>query len=404
MKFRLITKGADAIGLLQRLQEEGHDVTIDIRDPLRKDSGKGVIERASGVPSKDTILLFDFVGMGSVADRYKRLGYKVIGASKEADALELDRAAGLQLMHALKIKTPPSFEFSSVDKAIDFVKRTQKPYAIKPNSNDLFTCVGKSVRQTLMMLDFFSQKDEIRHGLVLQRVVKGDEISTECWLKNGQYVEGSANRTIEEKHFLVGNLGKQVGCMASMVWRAKPERWMYEIGEYLPNYTGPIDLNRIFVGNQSFGLEWTPRFGYNAIYALVELLETPLGDALADMSFRLSDEYAFALRISIPPYPLELPDKKLEHSIYQRTKGLLIGRLPEPEHIWLLDFMLENDRLVVAGVDGVIMEVTASGKTPQEAAEKVYSIAERLELKDKQYRTDAHLRAIELLQHERRML
>lgn len=396
MKFHLITETGDGIGLLPRLEGEGNDVSIDIRRNEAKDIAKNLINRRNGVLSKDTVLLFDFVKLGKVADNYRRLGYRVVGGASENDQLELDRKKGFDLMKTLKIPVPLTFEFKDVNAGIDFVEKTKKPYVIKPNNNDLFTVAPKTVKETLNALDFFSRNEQIKHGFVLQKFLKGTEVSTECWLDSGKYVEGSANKTIEEKNFMNDNLGKQIGCAASTVFKTKPEKWMKEIGKFFPTYIGPIDLNRIYVDGIGYGLEWTPRFGYNAIYALTDLLENPLSDLLSKSVISLKPGYSFALRISIPPYPLELADKKEQAQIYSLIADSLIGKLPKDDvSVWLLDYKQRDDgKLAVAGIDGVIMEISSYGNTIEDAASKVYAAANKLELRDKQYRTDAHLRAI----------
>ena len=83
--------------------------------------------------SKDKIIVFDMVGSGAIADRLKKQGYMVFGASSLADKLELDRAFGTKAMQTAGIPTPPTMVFTTFDEAIQYVETKGGRFVFKPD-------------------------------------------------------------------------------------------------------------------------------------------------------------------------------------------------------------------------------------------------------------------------------
>jgi phosphoribosylamine---glycine ligase len=100
MKFRLISKSGDGIGLAFRIKQEGHQVDFYLEDEHGPNLYKGLLPRVEdwqkGI-DENTILVFDMCWIGKEADALKSEGFKVFGASEIADKLELDRAFALDL-------------------------------------------------------------------------------------------------------------------------------------------------------------------------------------------------------------------------------------------------------------------------------------------------------------------
>ena len=142
-------------------------------------------------------------------------------------------------------------------------------------------------------------------------------------------------------------------------------------------------------------MEFTARFGYNAVYAALHQLPD-FGTFLSDIALgrtpkiKSSKDYSAAVRVSIPPYPQDTDASK--------TAGRPIAGIKPPMNdIFLLDAQYK-DRLVTAGVDGVVCEVTA--KAPDLAAleKDVYAKVDKIKIPDKQYRSDGVKIAIQRIQ------
>lgn len=391
MDFLLYSKTGDGVGLLLKLMDEGHDVAIAIKEGYAKQTGRGLIPRLQRLPKKGDIVLFDFTGLRPSVSNLESAGILAIGGgSAEADKLENNRMYGLNTMKKIGIDVPGSYSFTNMDSAISFAKKSVTPWVIKPHGNTAFTTLTSDPVETIKTLELL--KERATKGVLLQEVKKGFEISTECWVHKGALIPNSFTHTIEEKKFLAGNLGPQIGCAGSLVFKAREFPWMKQIGNYLGSYTGPVDLNCIVDEKGTWwGLEWTPRFGYSAIYCLCLLLNKPLSETLKSLEFDLSDKFASSIRVSIPPYPLE---SDRYSAPFQDTKGTPIRGFSES--VFLLDFVVKNGEVLSGGVDGVIGEAVGYGKTPGEAHRYALEACRKLKVTNLQYREDTNRRFSEL--------
>jgi phosphoribosylamine-glycine ligase len=155
-------------------------------------------------------------------------------------------------------------------------------------------------------------------------------------------------------------------------------------------YRGPIDINTIVSDTKVYGLEWTPRFGYDAAATLFHIIESELGEFLAQVAtgypptFRIKNPYAMGIRVSIPPYPSEIKG--------QHPAEIPIEGLDEVKDIWrsyyLYDCCVSGDSLCTAGINGFICVPIASGQTIPEAYDKMTHKLNKLQIPNMQYRGD----------------
>lgn len=395
--------------------------------------------------------------VGELADRLRRR-MPVYGAGAIQDLLELDRGFGLGVAIEAGIRIPLTVIFDpargKTPDAVDledrsrvhrvkghlteaqrFVREAGGRWVLKPfdNASTSLSYVASSPEDMASRLEEAQLHREMPRtaSFLLQRFVPGVEISTEAWVCEGELVV-PMNGTIETKRFLAGDLGQNTGCQTSVVWtydtpavdwsdpegriaRALPKivrktvatkgmrDWLRHPrgprDEPYPPYHGPIDINCI-VGEEDhepYFLEWTPRFGYNAVYALCELIDGDLHDLLRDAAqarltrMDVHDGYGYAIRVTIPPYPAAdiLDDKKdaaiIEAMLEKATHILLHGPV-ESEHVWLLDAQRVNGKPQTAGFDAVVLEVTGRGRIPEDARDGAHEIVEALEIPNKQAR------------------
>ena len=129
-----------------------------------------------------------------------------------------------------------------------------------------------------------------------------------------------------------------------------------------------IDLNTIAVeGAGLFGLEWTPRFGYDASATLINMY----GGDFGEMMFRIATggvpdqswkgEFGAAVRLSIPPYPTE--------AICGRgttPAGVSVKGIEEKDYLGTYMFDVELDKregLVTAGHSGFVCVPLGFGRS-----------------------------------------
>jgi phosphoribosylamine-glycine ligase len=399
MRTRLITKNCDAIALLYRIWKEGNNVDFWVKEAKARPSYEGILPQVknwSEKLTKDTICLFDMVGMGSIADDLSKKGFPVYGGGKLNDTLELDREFGVKIAKAGGVKIPSYERFKSFDKATAFIKGSKTGWAFKPqdNKSPVKTYVSQTTDEMLEMMEWFKKSWKGKVDFILQGKIDGTEVSTEAWYVNGEFVPNSINSTIELKRLMEGDKGPNTGCMGSVVWfwkKQNPKIYKHTLARIEPflkrhKYNGPLDMNCIVSDKDGlpYFLEFTSRFGYNALYAAIPELE-PIDEFLAKCArgelptIRPSYKWTGAVRVSIPPYPYDVDAKQ--------TAGRPLDLKPD-ENIWLLDVKYDGKKLVTAGVDGVICEVTGIADNLAELGKGIYKRIGNLKIGDKQYRTD----------------
>src|SRR4029077_21283944 len=228
-----------------------------------------------------------------------------------------------------------------------------------------------------------------------QDFVEGTEISTEGWFNGREFMQ-PWNHTIERKQLMNDGLGPSGGCAGNVVWPVWEINHVIEegIARMAPilaehDYIGPIDLNSVVNDEGVWGLEFTPRFGYDALPALLELIDGEIGPTIAAMArgehpdrIALINKKAAGLRVSIPPYPSEHfhPDEGIP------IRGLTRDDRP---HLYFYDVMLNDaNRLVSTNAFGAIVTITGIGDGISDSFVGPMEIAKRAKIPQKQYRTD----------------
>jgi phosphoribosylamine--glycine ligase len=408
-KFLMISGGGDGLGLAFRLRMEGHDVGVNIRESRAARNYDGLLtkygKREGQTPWDEfldpaTIVIFDSSGGGRTADRLRARGHFVFAGSTFGDSLELDRPLALDFMSQAGIKTPESKTFRSWEKAKGYVKERNSRLVFKASGetgNYLGSYVSYDSGDLIEMLDYFASvtAGKGKPEFILQDFVEGTEISTEGWF-NGKEFMTPWNHTIERKQLMNDGLGPSGGCAGNIVWLERESNHIIEegIARMAPilaehDYIGPIDLNSVVNDEGVWGLEFTPRFGYDALPALLELVDDQLGPTIASMargeyptSVPLVNRKASGLRISIPPYPSEHfhPDEGIP------IRGLTREDRP---HLYFYDVMLNDDNhLVSTNAFGAIVTITGVGDGIVDAFDGPMEIAKRAKIPQKQYRTD----------------
>ncbi len=423
MKFHFLSINGDGLPLCLRLYGEGNEVSIFIKDEsARKTLYEGIdaIKKTNspfdGI-DKETYIVVDTVGLGDMADRLKKQGYKVFGGGVFNDRLELDRKFGQQMMKAVGINTPKSITFTSFDDAIAAVIKDESLLVFKPHNNAMFTYVAKNKSDMINYLNWIKTNKMI---FDLQEFIDGIEVSTEGFF-NGEKFLSPINSTMEEKKFMSANIGPQVGCAGSLVWAydsEKPKLFYSGLAKMekilkLQKYIGPIDLNTIISRKDGkiYGLEFTSRFGYDAIFAFLELMQQDLGKLIADCCDGndveiLCDKqnYGISVRLSIPPYPANKVVsndilKKVNMSVYGKPVIEIEPSLGSVNSLWFIDIFIKDGVILCAGNDGIIGEVSGKAKLVSDARKNVYQLIEKLTFcSDIQYNIDIGKRAVRDLQ------
>jgi phosphoribosylamine-glycine ligase len=400
MKIGLVLAASDGAWFGLQLARS-HDLFYTFADDHYAQSLSGLLPPPREIPDTSDLdlVVFDFSGYGSIADSLRPFT-PTIGSSKFSDSLELDRVAGIRFMEQCGIKVPPWQEFDNPADALSFIKKTKKRYVLKPSGSKecAATYVSTDAEDMTRYIEVLFKRAKVEK-FVLQEFVAGTEVSTEMWVSRDSY--HAVNHTLEEKKLLAGGLGPNCGCAGSVVWMPNQDNKLFARGlkhavEPLQaeGFVGPIDLNSIVTDSEVYGLEWTPRLGYDATCCLLRLLpiefgeflhRTAIGDTVTLGPSR--SPFAASIRLYISPYPIEARHK----SILQ--EGVPIeGLIPKDlETFYANDVRLRvnsDEELETAGTSGFIGCPIGVGQTVSQAFEEVKAAIKRLKVPNLAWRND----------------
>ena len=410
MKFMMVSKAGEGGGLLYKIKEEDNDVRMFIEEPGYRTCWKGIIQQTDlNDPwiDRDTVIIFDSSGMGKLADSLRKVGYLVFGGSHWADKLEEDRKFGLEAMDQCRISFPETEFFNSNDwdKAKEFVMCNSKDRWVFKPSGDLpsrLTYLPSDCDDLMGYMDHVKEhfSKDIK-SFCLQKFVDGKIVSTEMWCDGTKFV-GRPNHTVEVKKLMNDDLGPATGCAGNMVWLGDESEISVDEGisriedQCVKNkFIGTIDLNAIISDDIVYGLEWTPRFGLDAMPTFLQMLSMDVGEVISSFAkesgiLKVRDTFAGGVRLSIPPYPLE-PKHVKDVKLVSPNQGLPIRGLKEANknNIYFYEIMLnKKQELIHSEGTGAILVASDTGATPEKSLELPYKIVEGVQVADKQYRTD----------------
>ena len=318
MKIALTSYSGYGAWFLRRLQKEKHQVTYYQTNPLYTDVLKGLVAKPLPKSKIDyanfDLSLFDLTGRASTADISLEV-CPTIGDGSLNCKLEDDRAFGIELMESCGIAVPPYERFSDIGSGIAFVKKEGKRYVYKPDGGQSKDAETTYVaRDASDMVDYMGRLSgsDATGSFLLQEFIKGTEVSVEGWFDGSEF--WLLNSTLEDKKFMNENKGPNTGCAGNVVLLIKSTDRIYREGLEKAKgvlqslgYRGMIDLNTIVTEDKAYGLEWTPRFGYDASATLCRMYAGDYGEMMcAVASGQQPDalwgaEYGTSVRLSIRP-------------------------------------------------------------------------------------------------------
>lgn len=391
--------------LALQVKNEGNQVRYAILDKHEKNVSDGFVDKVDDWEKHTDwadVIVFDDIGFGSVAEKLRREGKKVVGGTPLSDKLELDRDLAQEELRKVGINTLPWWDFSSFDEAIKFVKSNPGRYVIKPNGKAQDDKVLSFVGQEEDGLDLVNMLERYKKGwgskirsFQLQKFVAGVEVAIGAYF-NGQEFILPVCINFEHKRMFNAEIGPTTGEMGTaMFWTGpnrlynetlkKFEKRLAEIG-----FIGYFDLNCIVNSRGIFPLEITPRFGYPTINIQMEGVASRWSDLLyaianhQPFNLKTNRGYQVGVVIAIPPYPYDDPDvfeKFSNDAVIIFKKQPLVG-------IHHCDVRLEDGDWRIAGSSGYVMVVTGAGPTMVDAQKETYNRIKNIILPNMFYRTD----------------
>lgn len=409
-----------------RLSLEGHscDWFLLTDQPAERRILKGLIPEPLEVEpdfSNYDLCIFDSTGHGEQAEEIRKV-CAVIGDGELNSKLEDDRLFGIQIMEQCGIKVPRYSVFKSPEEARAWLTANPRRYVYKAftqpgiEQDPDTTYVSDSCEDMSRCLDQLF-KDSSGTPFMLQEVVEGTEVSTEGWFDGSQF--HWYNHTLEEKKLMSGGHGPNTGCAGNLIWTTNGPSKLFQMSvmpltEFLRsvNYRGMIDVNCIVQEQHCFGLEFTPRFGYDASATLFATTDGNLGNLFYNIATGPKDfdpippgrgMWAASQRCSIPPYPEEVKGK---HPRSLPIKGIPMDKVWR--HYFLYDAMRDNksedeEAICTAGINGFVCCPIASAHTPEGAWDGVERLSKNLKIPNMQVRDDLKECTLERLKQLREM-
>lgn len=414
MKF--LFRSSDALCLPQalRVKAEGNKVKLSVHRPEFDKMGDGLIDKSVSF-DRDVewadVVIYDVQDgpLFEEADEVRKQK-PTLGACAFGRQLEHDRKFGLDFARTHGVKCPDMTEFSgslAFVKAREFLRAKDRKidWVLKVNGKapeGVGTFVSKDGRSgALRMLEHWEamyKSESIKPDFVISQKIDGCEISTEAWFNGHDFY--LPNHTIEKNKLFPGDLGEKVGCCGNVVWAVNRDSPLVQkllvplIGDLAAaKFVGPLDVNVILEKgiNEPVFLEYSPRFGYDAIFSLMELVpefgqflyEVAQGQPASSIT---KDEFVGDVRLHIPPFPAKGSKDASEECVGVPIFGLKTTHDP---HFHLVEVMLNaNDELVTSGPHGYVMSVSGTGSTPRYAQEDAYKNLEAIHIPNMRYRND----------------
>ncbi len=421
MRVLFISRELIAADLAYQLKKEGCKVRLFIENKDDKDCFDGMLKKTNdwknelGWVGKNGLIVFDDVGYGKIQDDLRAKGYLVVGGSYGGDKLELNRDYCQQILKNFGVKISNSFQTRdfTINSAIKFVKKNKGRWVLKQNNHDeAFTYISrrKDGLDLISVLENYKDRFGGSWSCNLQKRVEGIEIAIGRFF-NGKNWTGPLVINFEHKHLNNDDIGPMGGETGTLMWFEENEknklfqRTLAKIKPHLQEikHKGYIDINCIVNKNTAYPLEITSRFGSSTNETQSEIQESSWKEILFSIAkgknyqIKYKKEYGITVALTVSPFPCQTSDKKLIQkgvSIFFDSK-LLKDNL---NHIHFEEVSTKKigkkNNYYISGNTGYILYVTGSGKTIQEAREKVYGTINKIIIPKMFYRTDIGLRFI----------
>lgn len=259
-----------------RCQDAGHDVRLWLPKEKTGDSnivGDGLVDKVDDwrkwMDWADLIVLTFNAAYRDDLEPYFKKGYPIFGCNRSAGELELDRGKGQEVMNSCGLEVPEFEVFNNYDKAIAYVKETNKALVSKPWGGSLdkaLSYVSKSPADLVFKLQKW-KREGIKANFILQEKVDGTELAVGGWFGPRGWSRNICEN-FEEKSFMNEGLGGNTGEQGTVLRYVKKSKLFDELLEPITdclhelNYVGYCDINAMITEEgKPKPLEFTMRPG-----------------------------------------------------------------------------------------------------------------------------------------------
>ena len=334
-----------------------------------------------------------------IVDKFKMKGLKIFGPSEKAAMLEGSKSFSKDFMKKYGVKTSEYEVFYDVDKALAYLESCPYPTVVKADG----LAAGKGVaicenkREAIDAVKSF-MVDDIFNGagqkIVIEEFLEGVEASI-LSITDGETIIPFISAK-DHKQIFDGGKGPNTGGMGVLApnpYVTKEilkdfeekimNRTLVGIKEEGFDYKGIIFFGLMITKKGSYLLEYNVRMGdpetqsvLNLMESdLLELIESALIENLKNTEVKWKNGACVNVVLASKGYPASYP-KGYEIIIEDEIK----------DKVFLAGAKLEDDVLKTNG--GRVLSVVGVGETVEKAREDAYRAIEKVEFKDKYYRSD----------------
>ena len=414
MRFLGVGSVLDLGSLYLRLIADGHEVKVQVTEPLARGTLAGLEPHVDDWRSEldwvrevggDGIVLFESVanGSGEQQEVLRRDGFQVIGGSVWGDRLENDRRHAQEVLGEVGLATAPVWEFFDAASADRFIRDRPARYVLKFNGPNFYSSEnhvglladGRDVRAVL------SAKASEYAGqpftFILMPYLEGIEMGVGAYF-NGREFLRPACLDWEHKRFFAGDMGELTGEMGTVATFDRSERFFEATLGKLERrlreagYLGYINLNTIVNEDGIWPLEFTCRFGYPGFATLEPLQQTSWAELFRMMvagessGWRTRPGFSVAIVLTTPPFPYT----RREVPIPIGLPVFFADTLQEADrrHLHYGEVGMRSGDLVTSGLYGWSMVATGTGQSIRDAQTSAYGLAAKVLIPNMRYRLD----------------
>lgn len=336
----------DNMGLMAdfalRCQDAGHELRWYIRQSrMTEGIGKGLLRDKNRLVEDylpwarwaDLVVLADNVKYLHDAERWRKEGILVVGASPESAAWETDRTAGQKVLKSCGIRVPDFKTFDDYDRAITYVKRESRAFVSKPCGDEedkSLSYVAKSPADMVYMLERWKKNHRHKDAFILQERVNGTEMAVGGWFGPNGFIPGW-HENWEFKKLMAGDTGPATGEMGTVVRVVASSKLADMVLKPVApklhdlDYVGYVDVNCIIDdAGTPWPLEFTMRPGWPTFNIQMAMLKEGTDPALwlEDLALGRSGKPPFAMNclavgvvMAIPDFPFSRFTRKDVHGI-----------------------------------------------------------------------------------------
>ena len=295
MEFAVVSHGLDGTGFMYQLLNEGNKVFFYSPVKYKAFEGFGAKRIYTDVETfiqknSKKIIIFDGQEYSTLQNQYRQRGLKILGSSLFGEKIESDRIFQYEVVKKLNIPTPTTHLVSSVDEAIEFIRKNPGRWVLKQSGNmpKTLNYVAQDPKSEDLIFHLWAIKEKfkgkLKGKLVIQEFVEGVEAAVAGFFTPSGWLKTQKDKILlevnfEHKPLLDGDRGPTTGEMGTIAYFKEGENLLFRkflaplegILRYFSNW-GVVDANCIINDKEAYLLEWTIRFGY----PITELYQTLL--------------------------------------------------------------------------------------------------------------------------------